>query len=96
MALIDAAKYTIYLKYSDAEKLEDEMEDMIKKPEWVTIKKTKKGEKEADIKALVHKFDYKIENNNLVISTVISCGSRENLSADLLASYIKNNTSNHI
>ena len=92
MALIDAAKYTIIIKYSDTANLADELDKLLEKSEWITIKKTKKGEKEADIKKFVKNIDYKIEDNKLIVNCLISCGSRENLSADLLATFIKNNT----
>lgn len=96
MALIDGAKYEIKIKYDDTSKLIDEMKALQEMNEWVTIKKTKKGEKEADIKPFVKQLEYSIEGNVLRGVTIISCGSRENLSADLLAKYIKSKTSSAI
>lgn len=94
MALLDAAKYTIKIKYNDISKALEEVENLISKKEIITIKRTKKGEKEADIKPFIRDFKCETEDNYLVIDTIISCGSRENLSADLLANVIKQNTSN--
>ena len=41
---------------------------------------------------MVKEFKYEIVDNRLVINTVVSCGSRENLSAELLAKFIQENT----
>ena len=94
MALIDAAKYIIKIRYNDTSKLKNEVEELLKKENWVTLKKTKKGEKEADIKPLVKEFKFWVKDEFLVINTLIACGSRENLSASLLGSYVKYNTTN--
>lgn len=94
MALVDAASYTIKIKYEALEGLEAEVEALLKKPEWNTIKKSKNGEKEVNIRPMIKDFKYWLKDEYLVINTLISCGSRENLSADLLAEYIKANTSN--
>ena len=92
MALIDAAQYMIKIKYNDVSKVEEELKELLEKSEWITLKKSKKGEKEADIKPLVKDLKYWIKDNYLVINALIACGSRENLSADLLARYIKEKT----
>ncbi|MDZ5253082.1 TIGR03936 family radical SAM-associated protein [Clostridium sp. LIBA-8841] len=94
MALLDAANYTIKIKYSDVSKAEEEVNALMTKKEIVTIKKTKKGEKEADIKPFIKDFKCWTKDDCLVVNATISCGSRENLSADLLANVIKENTSN--
>ena len=96
MALIDAAKYTIIIKYNNTDALSAELDKLFEKSEWITIKKTKKGEKEVDIKKLVKTIEYKIEEDKLVLNCLISCGSRENLSPDLLATFIKSNTTNFV
>lgn len=94
MALLDAADYKIKIKYNDANKLGEEIEKILNNEEFNILKKTKKGEKVVDIKPLVKKFNYEIEGNTLIIDTMVACGSRENLSPDLLSRYIKDNTSN--
>ncbi|SHE65904.1 radical SAM-linked protein [Clostridium fallax] len=92
MALIDAALYTIKIKYNNTSKIEEEMKELLSKKEWVTVKKSKKGEKTVDIKPLVKEFKYWVKDECLIVNTLIACGSRENLSADLLANFIKEHT----
>ena len=92
MALIDGARYTIKIKYNDLSKLNDELEALLKKESWDTIKRTKKGEKEVNIKAFVHEFNFDIKDEYLILNVLISTGSRENLGANLLVDYIKENT----
>jgi radical SAM-linked protein len=94
MALIDAAEYKINIKYDDCKKLVDQIEALKNKEQWNTIKRSKNGEKEVDIKPLIKNFVYNETAVGLEIKVLIACGSKENLSADLLASYIKNNTDN--
>lgn len=94
MALIDACRYTIKIKYNNISTLEKELKELLDKEEWNTIKKSKKGEREVNIKELVYEFKYWVKGEELIINTLIQSGSREHLSADLLISYVKENTSN--
>ncbi|AZV55732.1 TIGR03936 family radical SAM-associated protein [Clostridium sp. AWRP] len=94
MAEINAAKYIINIKYKDISKLKENMENLMKSTTWDTIKKTKKGEKEIDIKKLIKELNYDVFENKLRLETVISCGSVENLSPELLSSFIQDNTEN--
>ena len=95
MALIDAAKYIINIKYDSTSALKDEMERLLKQEQWVTIKKSKKtGEKEVNIKPMLKEFKYNTTPEGLKIDTIVSCGSKENLSAELLSNYIIDFTSN--
>lgn len=96
MALIDAARYTIKVKYSDVSTLEEEMTNLIENETWNTIKKSKKGEREVNLKTFVKEFSFCIKDGFLVLNVLISTGSREHLSADLLVSYIREKTSNAI
>jgi len=93
MALVDAAKYVIKIKYAETETLNEELKVIEGKNEWSIIKKSKSGEKLADIKPLVKNIDFQINDKLLIITAIISCGSKENLSAELLSRYIINNTS---
>ncbi len=93
MALVDAAKYILTIKYENTARLSYELEKLLKESEWSINKKTKSGEKQINIKGMIKDLCYAIEDKTLKITTVVSCGSRENLSADLLAQFIKNNTS---
>ncbi|MFW2489986.1 TIGR03936 family radical SAM-associated protein [Clostridium chromiireducens] len=94
MALIDAARYTIKIKYSEVSNLEEEVNKLLEFNEWNTVKKSKKGEKEVNIRPLVKEFSFWIKDEFLILNVVISTGSREHLSADLLVSYIQEKTSN--
>jgi radical SAM-linked protein len=93
MALVEAAKYIITIRYENTDKLKSEMEKLLEEAEWSIVKKTKSGEKLVDIKGMIKDFSYAIENNSLIITALVCCGSKENLSADLVAQFIKNNTS---
>lgn len=92
MALIDAAKYTISLKYNDRSKLSFELDKLLALKEWGTIKKSKSGEKFINICDYLKCFKYAIVDDKLLINAITACGSRENLSAELLAEYIMKNT----
>jgi radical SAM-linked protein len=93
MALIDAARYTIKVKYSDVSNLEEEINKLLEIKEWNIVKKSKKGEKEVNIRLLVKEFSFWIKDEELILNVVISTGSREHLSADLLVQYIQQKTS---
>lgn len=94
MALIDACRYTIKIKYDDIIKLTTEIDNLLSKETWKAIKKSKKTEREIDIKALVYDFKYWIKDNFLILNVLLQSGSREHLSAEFFTEYIKNNTSN--
>lgn len=94
MAALDAAAYKIKIKYDEVEFLGKEIKTMLSKDIWEILKKSKKGEKITNIKPLVKKFDYEVGENILYINTIIACGSKENLSPELLSDFIKENTSN--
>lgn len=92
MAMLDGAKYRIIIKYNDIKSLEQELEPLLKENEWNILKKSKSGEKMVNIKPLIKDFKYSIKGEVLSIEALVACGSRENLSADLLAQFIKDNT----
>lgn len=94
MALIEAAEYKINIKYDDLKNLMKQVEDLKNKDQWNTIKRSKNGDKEVDIKPLIKSFRYNETSHGLNLRVILACGSKENLSADLLASFIKNNTDN--
>lgn len=91
MALVDAARFTIKMICKDANIVEEKMKALEKESQWTTIKKSKKGEKEVNLKTMIKKMKYWINNDELIINIVVSSGSREHLSPDLVANYIKNN-----
>ena len=94
MALIDAARYTIKVRYTDVSNLEEEMTNLLEAEQWNTIKKSKKGEREVNLKTLIREFSFWIKDEFLVLNVLISTGSREHLGADLLVKYIQENTTN--
>lgn len=94
MAALDAASYKIKIKYNDVEFLGKEIKTLLSKDNWEIVKRSKKGEKLTNIKPLVKKFDYEVGETLLYINCVIACGSKENLSSELLSDFIKENTSN--
>lgn len=94
MALVDAAKFTMKIICKDTEKVEEKVRDLLKENQWVTMKKSKKGEKEVDIKPLVKELKFWVKDDNLILNVLLSSGSREHLSPDLLAKYIGNKIDN--
>lgn len=93
MAAVDYASYRVNIKYDDISKLKDELEELLKCRDWEIMKKTKSGEKEVNIRPMVKYLNYKVQDNVLKIDALLCCGSRSNLSADLMAKYIKLHTS---
>ena len=93
MALLDGARYIIKVKLNSEEGINEAMDSMLNDKEFNIVKKTKKGEKETDIKPLIKELKYWVKDNELIINTLIATGSRENLSADLLVTYIKGKVS---
>lgn len=96
MALLDAVRCTIKMPISSEEGVLKKLEEILAQESWVTIKKSKKGPKEADIRPFVKDIKCYVEGSDLVINTLIATGSREHLSPDLLARYIKSNVKNVI
>lgn len=92
MAAIDGASYKINIKYLNTDTLNSELNNVLQIKAWNILKKTKSGEKEVDIKPMVKNLKLNVEGDYLKLEAELSCGSRENLSAELLAQYIKQNT----
>ena len=92
MAAVEEAEYEIRIKYSENKNLEKELEELLAQEEWRIVKKSKSGEKEVDIKPMVKSFKYSILEDILILSITISCGSRENLSAQLVAQFVNIHT----
>ncbi|NFO03870.1 DUF2344 domain-containing protein [Clostridium botulinum] len=92
MALIDAARYTAKVPYENIENLENEVNELLNKSDWKTIKKSKKGEKEVDIKPMIKEFKFWIKDDYLIINMVINSGSREHLAPELVVKYIQERT----
>ena len=93
MALLDGARYTIKLKLDSEDGITEAVNTMLNEEEFNIVKKTKKGQKETDIKPLIKEFKYWVKDNELILNVLIATGSRENLSADLLVTYVKGKVS---
>lgn len=91
MALIEAAKYKIKVKYLESEDIMDSMRELMDKEEWITLKRSKKTVREINIKPMIQKIDYDTYNGYLNINTTLTSGSKENLSPKLLGEYLRNN-----
>ena len=91
MALIDAARFTVKMLCEDSKVVEEKLKTLEENKEWITIKKSKKGEKEVNLRTMIKEMKYWTNENELVLNILISSGSREHLSPDLVASYIKSN-----
>lgn len=87
MAIIYGAKYIIKFKLNEGETVD--FNTLLELKQWEILKKTKSGEKEVDIKPLVKELKNYMEDGRLVVEALLSCGSRENLSAGLLSDFIK-------
>lgn len=94
MALLDGARYTIKLKLDSEDKVNEQIIETLNEAKWEIVKKSKKGEKLIDIKPLVKEFKYWIKDSELILNVLIATGSRENLSADLLVTYLKEKIEN--
>lgn len=94
MALIDACRYIIKIKYTNVSILEEEIKNLQKEATWNTIKKSKKTEREIDIKSMLYDFEYQISDNELELNILIQSGSKEHLSANTFIDYLKEKTSN--
>lgn len=98
MAAIDMAEYVISFQLKDnydENKAMAEIDELLKKATWETLKKTKSGEKTVDIKKQISKLnkDNAAGEGKLSLRALVSCGSKDNLSASLLGEYIVSNTS---
>lgn len=91
MAVIEAAEYNIKIKCIDPETVLKDLKILMNKETWDTIKRSKKGSKEVNIKTMIKKFNYDIDDNYLHINAIVDCGSKENLSAQLLGEYLRDN-----
>jgi len=91
MAIIDGAKYIMKFKSTNADETLKAIEKLQDLDSWNIIKKSKKGEKEVDIKPLLKQFKLISNSKTLNFEVMVACGSRENLSPNLLSEFIKDN-----
>ena len=83
MASVTAARYEVIMPdiipFSDIQKAAD---DFISKDEVIVLKKSKKNEKEVNIRPLVYELETDPAKN--IISMLVSSGSRDNLKPELV------------
>lgn len=85
MSLVDAADYVITIpKAQLGEQGVEKIVAVMDQQEIMVIKKTKKKEKEVDIKPLICEFELEENDTDLIMNTTIMAGSKQNLSPDLL------------
>lgn len=94
MAQISAAEYLINMGYNNTDRLEKNMDDLMDMDHWYDLKRTKRGEGRVDIRKFVKSMEYTVQGNRLLLHVLISCGSMENLSPQLLVHFIQHNTEN--
>lgn len=92
MSLVEAAKYKLYYKngYESPYSLEEWKkiidEKFNSKSEFNIIKKTKKSEREINLRPLVYDFNAKEEDGTICFDIMISTGSNDNIKPELLLS----------
>lgn len=91
MALVDAARFRVKLACTDSKIAYEKLESLVSKEAWTTIKKSKKGEKEVNLKTMIKEMKFWENEGSLILNILISSGSREHLSPDLVAEFIKSN-----
>ena len=83
MASVTAARYEVIMPdiipFSDIQKAAD---DFISKDEVIVLKKSKKNEKEVNIRPLVYELE--TDPKKRIISMLVSSGSRDNLKPELV------------
>ena len=83
------ADYTITVKTEKADdRLVKKIERIFSSP-VIMLKKTKSGESEVDITKFIKKIDTKLNGEDIVIKTLLSCGSTENLNPEYLIRAIR-------
>lgn len=81
MSIVAAADYLSTVKYNGfPEGWQDKAKDFMNQPEIHIVKKTKKSEKEVDIKPMIYKFEVRGDSVYMQVAT----GSVENLKPELV------------
>lgn len=94
MSLVEAAEYRLYYKagYDSPFSIEEWKQIIDEKydsaSEFKIIKKSKKSEREVDLKPLVYKFDVDEKNDVIGFNILLSTGSTDNIKPELLLSSI--------
>lgn len=82
MSLVAAADYVVRFRYPDTlpENWKDSFAEFMEQPSITVVKKTKKGEKEMDLRPLV--YDWRFEGDGIFLQ--VSSGSSDNLRPELV------------
>ena len=78
------ASYDIELSEKDIAGRVDDVKAVLAKEHLYAMKKTKSGEKEVDITKFIKKLDINVSEGKIVINTILSTGSTENLNPEYL------------
>lgn len=92
MALVEASDYSIHIPYENGSEVDIQLKELLNSNEWNVIKKTKKGEKEFNIRPLIKKIKFQFNEGYLKIEVLVTSGSKDNLSPQILAEYIQDHT----
>lgn len=88
MAAVDGALYVLKFKLVN-NKVEEEFKEVLKEDKWEVLKKGKKGERLMDLKPLIKEMKFWEKEGEFILRILVSCGSRENLSPQILADFLK-------
>ena len=81
MTIVAAADYLSSLKYGEfPDNWKEKAKDFMNQPSILIVKKTKKSEKEVDIKPMIYKFEVRDDSVYMLVAT----GSVENLKPELV------------
>lgn len=89
MAAVEGALYVLKFNLKNNNKVEEEFNDLLKEDKWEVLKKGKKGERLMDLKSLIKEMKFWEKEGEFILRILVSCGSRENLSPQILADFLK-------
>lgn len=89
MAVVEGALYVLKFNLKNNNKVEEEVNDLLKEDKWEVLKKGKKGERIIDLKSLIKDMKFWEKEGEFILRILVSCGSRENLSPQILADFLK-------
>lgn len=89
MAAVEGASYVIKLTLKEDNRIEEEFNKLLKEDKWEVLKKGKKGERIVDLKPLIKDMSFCESNGEFILKILVSCGSRENLSPQILGDFLK-------
>lgn len=88
MAAVEAAVYVVRFQLLHKNIIEEEFRQLLEMEKWEVIKKGKSGERLVDLKPMLKDIKFYEEEKELMLKILVSCGSRENLSPQILGKFI--------